>query len=32
MMIVGIIWLDSIVDKIDRKHGVSREEVCQKAL
>jgi len=29
MKIRGIIWLDSVVEKIDRKHGVSREEVCQ---
>lgn len=29
MKIRGIIWLDSVVEKIDRKHGVSREEVRQ---
>jgi len=29
MKIRGIIWLDSVVEKIDCKHGVSREEVCQ---
>ncbi len=29
MKITGIIWLDSVVDKIDHKHAVSREEVCQ---
>jgi len=29
MRIRGIIWLDSVVEKIDSKHGVSREEVCQ---
>ena len=29
MKIRGIIWLDSVVEKIDHKHGVSREEVCQ---
>jgi uncharacterized DUF497 family protein len=29
MRIVGIIWLDSVVEKIDTKHGVSREEVHQ---
>jgi hypothetical protein len=29
MKIRGIIWLDSVVEKIDRKHGVSCEEVCQ---
>ena len=27
--IKGIIWLDSVVEKIGIKHGVSREEVCQ---
>lgn len=29
MQIRGIIWLDSVVEKIDHKHGVSRDEVCQ---
>jgi uncharacterized DUF497 family protein len=29
MRMTGIIWLDSVVEKIARKHGVSREEVCQ---
>ena len=29
MKITGTIWLDSVVEKIDRKHGVSRKEVCQ---
>lgn len=29
MKITGIIWLDSVIEKIDHKHGVSREEVCQ---
>jgi uncharacterized DUF497 family protein len=29
MRITGIIWLDSVVEKIEAKHGVSREEVCQ---
>jgi uncharacterized DUF497 family protein len=29
MKIKGIIWLDSVVEKIDHKHGVSRDEVCQ---
>jgi uncharacterized DUF497 family protein len=29
MRIRGIIWLDSVVEKIDTKHGVSREEVRQ---
>jgi uncharacterized DUF497 family protein len=29
MKITGIIWLDSVVDKIEAKHGVSREEVYQ---
>lgn len=32
MKIRGIIWLDSVVEKIDRKHGVSRGEVCQAVL
>jgi uncharacterized DUF497 family protein len=27
MKIRGIIWLDSVVAKIDRKHAVSRDEV-----
>lgn len=29
MKIKGIVWLDSIVDKISNKHGVSQEEVRQ---
>jgi uncharacterized DUF497 family protein len=29
MKIRGIIWLDSVVEKIERKHGVSPEEVGQ---
>ena len=29
MKIRGIIWLDSVVEKIDHKHGVSRDDVCQ---
>jgi hypothetical protein len=29
MKIRGIIGLDSVVEKIDHKHGVSRKEVCQ---
>jgi hypothetical protein len=29
MKVRGIIWLDSIVEKIDVKHGVSQEEVHQ---
>jgi hypothetical protein len=29
MKIRAIIWLDSVVEKIGRKHGVSREEVLQ---
>ena len=29
MKIRGTIWLDSVVEKIERKHGVSREEVRQ---
>jgi len=29
MKIRGIIWLDSVVEKIDRKHAVSRDEVWQ---
>jgi len=29
MKIRGIIWLDSVVEKIDRKHGASPVEVCQ---
>jgi uncharacterized DUF497 family protein len=29
MRITGIIWLDSVVEKIDAKHAVSREEVRQ---
>jgi hypothetical protein len=29
MRITGIVWLDSVVEKIDAKHGISREEVCQ---
>ncbi len=29
MKIKGIVWLDSIVDKISIKHGVSQEEVRQ---
>ena len=29
MKIRGIVWLDSVVEKIDRKHRVSREEVGQ---
>ena len=27
--IIGIIWLDSVIEKINAKHGVSCEEVCQ---
>lgn len=29
MKIRGVVWLDSVVDKIGTKHGVSQEEVCQ---
>lgn len=29
MKITGIIWLDSVIEKIDHKHGVSRDEVRQ---
>lgn len=29
MKITGIIWLDSVVEKIDAKHGVACEEVGQ---
>jgi uncharacterized DUF497 family protein len=29
MKITGTIWLDSVIEKIEAKHGVSREEVCQ---
>lgn len=29
LRINGIIWLDSIIEKISIKHGVSCEEVCQ---
>ena len=29
MKIKGIVWLDSIVEKINAKHGVSEEEVRQ---
>lgn len=29
MKIRGIIWLDSVVEKLDAKHGVSQEEVRQ---
>jgi hypothetical protein len=29
MKIRAIIWLDSVVEKVDRKHGISREEVCE---
>jgi uncharacterized DUF497 family protein len=29
MKIRGIVWLDSIVEKISTKHGVSQEEVRQ---
>ncbi|MEN6335592.1 MAG: BrnT family toxin [Phycisphaerales bacterium] len=29
MRIRGIIWLDSVVEKLDAKHGVSQEEVRQ---
>jgi hypothetical protein len=29
MKIAGVIWLDSVVEKVEAKHGVSREEVCQ---
>jgi len=29
MKVRGTIWLDSIVEKIDTKHGVSQEEVHQ---
>jgi len=32
MKIRGIIWLDSVTEKIDRKHGVSRDEVRQVVL
>ena len=27
--IIGIIWLDSVIEKINAKHSVSCEEVCQ---
>ncbi|MEN6429207.1 MAG: BrnT family toxin [Phycisphaerales bacterium] len=29
MKLRGIIWLDSVVEKTDRKHGVSQEEAHQ---
>jgi cupin superfamily acireductone dioxygenase involved in methionine salvage len=29
MKIKGVIWLDSVIDKIGTKHGVSQEEVRQ---
>jgi len=29
MKIKGIIWLDSVIEKIGTKHHVSCEEVCQ---
>jgi uncharacterized protein len=29
MKIKGIVWLDSIVEKINAKHGVSQQEVRQ---
>ena len=29
MKINGIIWLDSVIEKINTKHNVSCEEVCQ---
>jgi uncharacterized DUF497 family protein len=29
MKIRGIIWLDSVIEKIGTKHRVSLEEVCQ---
>lgn len=29
MKITGTIWLDSVIEKIEAKHGVSREEVHQ---
>lgn len=29
MKIKGVVWLDSVVDKIGTKHGVSQEEVRQ---
>jgi uncharacterized DUF497 family protein len=29
MKITGTIWLDSVVEKIEAKHGVSREQVHQ---
>jgi len=29
MRINGIIWLDSVIEKISTKHSVSCEEVCQ---
>jgi hypothetical protein len=29
MKITGTIWLDSVIEKIETKHGVSREEVQQ---
>ncbi|MBN1795758.1 MAG: BrnT family toxin [Sedimentisphaerales bacterium] len=29
MKIKGIIWLDTIIEKINTKHGVSQEEVRQ---
>jgi hypothetical protein len=29
LKINGIIWLDSVIEKINIKHGVSCEEVCQ---
>lgn len=25
----GIIWLDSVIEKVSIKHGVSCEEICQ---
>ncbi|HNS19032.1 MAG TPA: BrnT family toxin [Sedimentisphaerales bacterium] len=29
MKVRGTIWLDSVVEKLDTKHGVSQEEVYQ---
>lgn len=29
MKIRGVIWLDSVIEKIESKHGVSCDEVCQ---
>ena len=32
LRINGIIWLDSVIEKISAKHRVSREEVCHVLL